>query len=89
MYSILKALCLATYLLAIASFANAVPAVAVLPLQLFAATLLAAHALEAVIFMRYVRLYRGSLLASLLLTLLFGLLHWKPLADAKAGKLAN
>ena len=89
MYLILKTLCLATYVLAIASFANTVPAVAVVPLQLFAAAMLTAHALEAVVFLRYVRLYRGSLAASLLLTLLFGLLHWKPLADAQAANAAG
>ena len=31
-----------------------------------------------------VRLYRGPLAVSILLTLLFGLLHWKPLSDARA-----
>jgi hypothetical protein len=31
-----------------------------------------------------VRLYRGPLAISVALTLLFGLLHWKPLADEKA-----
>ena len=89
MFTFLKAVCLASYLLAIASFAAAMPPALVLPLQLFAGAMLAAHALEAIIFMRYVRLYRGSLAKSLLLTLLFGLLHWKPLADAKAGKAAG
>jgi hypothetical protein len=33
---------------------------------------------------RHVRLYKGSLAVSIILTLLFGLLHWKPLADARA-----
>ena len=32
---------------------------------------------------RHVRRYRGPLALSVLLTLLFGLLHWKPLADAR------
>ena len=33
---------------------------------------------------KHVRLYRGPLAASVVLTLLFGLLHWKPLADQAA-----
>jgi hypothetical protein len=33
---------------------------------------------------RHVRLYKGPVAVSILLTLLFGLLHWKPLADARA-----
>jgi hypothetical protein len=31
-----------------------------------------------------VRLYKGPLAVSIILTLLFGFLHWKPLADARA-----
>jgi hypothetical protein len=87
MYSALKISCLAIYLLAIAGFTFAMPAALAFPIQLAAGAMLLAHALEAVIFMRHVRLYKGSLAASLLLTLLFGLLHWKPLADAS--KAAN
>ena len=33
---------------------------------------------------KHVRLYRGPLAASVVLTLLFGLLHWKPMADQAA-----
>ena len=42
------------------------------------------HTLELVFLFRHVRLYRGPLAISVILTLLFGLLHWKPLVDAKA-----
>ena len=87
MYSALKISCLAIYLLVIASLVFATPVSLAFPIQLVAGAMLLAHALEAVIFMRHVRLYKGSLTASLLLTLLFGLLHWKPLADAN--KAAN
>jgi hypothetical protein len=41
---------------------------------------LAAHAAEAVVWFRHLRKYRGPLAVSLLLTLLFGLFHWVPLA---------
>ncbi len=51
-------------------------------LQYAAVVLLSVHGLEAVLMFRHVRLYRGSLGTSIVLTLLFGLLHWKPLADA-------
>jgi hypothetical protein len=44
------------------------------------------HALELVFVFEHVRRYRGPLATSVLLTLVFGLLHWKPLADeAKRG----
>ena len=45
-----------------------------------AAVMLLAHAIEAVLAFKYVRRYRGSLAVSVLLTLLFGLLHILPLA---------
>ena len=32
---------------------------------------------------KHVRKYRGPLAVSVLLTLLFGLLHWKPLAQRR------
>ena len=44
--------------------------------------LLAIHLAELFWMFKHVRLYKGPLAVSVLLTLLFGLLHWKPLADA-------
>ncbi len=44
--------------------------------------LLAIHMAELLFVFKHVRLYPGPLPVSVLLTLLFGLLHWKPLADA-------
>lgn len=40
--------------------------------------LLATHALEVAICLRWIRLYPGSLMVSVGLTLLFGFLHWLP-----------
>jgi hypothetical protein len=40
--------------------------------------------MELLFMFRHVRLYKGPLAVSVVLTLLFGLLHWKPLADAQA-----
>ena len=52
--------------------------------------LLAIHVAELVFVFKHVRLYTGPLAVSVLLTLLFGLLHWKPLADAaRAGAAAQ
>gem|GEM_PF-561019 len=49
-----------------------------------ALVLLLIHALEVLFAFKHVRLYKGPLAVSVLLTLLFGLLHWKPLAQASA-----
>ncbi|WP_448680677.1 hypothetical protein [Pseudomonas nicosulfuronedens] len=81
----LKAGCLAIYALALAGLFTALPFGLQTPLLYAAVILLASHALEALLMLRTVRRYPGSLAASLLLTLLFGFLHWWPLrrhADA-------
>jgi hypothetical protein len=46
--------------------------------------LLGIHALAVLFAFKHVRLYKGPLAVSVVLTLLFGLLHWKPLAQASA-----
>ena len=74
----------ATYVLAGASLLLTLPFDAVTKLRRISLILLVVHALEVVFVYRHVRLYRGPLAISILLTLLFGLLHWKPLADARA-----
>lgn len=82
MNSVLKVVLLAIYASAILSFFIPLPFDASRWIRIVAAVALVAHALEAVVAFRHVRLYPGSLGMSLLLTLLFGFLHWKPLADA-------
>ncbi len=84
MFTILKLACLAAYALALASLAGLLPGGAFAHVRTIAAILLALHTLELIFLFRHVRLYRGPLAVSVLLTLLFGLLHWKPLVDAKA-----
>ncbi|MES2362033.1 MAG: hypothetical protein V4646_09530 [Pseudomonadota bacterium] len=87
MFLFLKVVCLAIYALAIAGLAG--PA-GLLPdgfahtIRNIAAVMLIVHALELLLMFKHVRLYRGLLATSVLLTLLFGLLHWKPLADQHA-----
>lgn len=46
-----------------------------------ASFLLIVHAVELLVFLKHVRLYEGPLWVSIALTLLFGLLHWKPLVQ--------
>lgn len=50
--------------------------------RIVAMLLMAAHLLEVVVCFKKVALHKGPLLDSVLLTLLFGFLHWKPMADA-------
>ncbi len=78
----LKTLLLATYALAIASLLLPLPFDAGPMLRRVSLILLAVHLLELVFVFRHVRLYKGPLGISIVLTLLYGLLHWKPLADA-------
>lgn len=53
-------------------------------MQIIAAVVLFLHVLEVIFKFKYVRLYRGPLVVSIILTLLFGAEHWKPLADQQA-----
>jgi uncharacterized protein YhhL (DUF1145 family) len=79
-----RALCLLVYTMAIAKLAGLLPAGTFDRAPLVAGVLLLLHAAELVVVFKHVRLYRGPLAVSVLLTLLFGLLHWKPLADRQA-----
>lgn len=83
MFLLLKIACLAVYALALAGFAGFLDPGPAARVQMVAAALLTLHALEIVFMFRHVRKYRGALLVSMWLTLLFGLLHWKPLADRR------
>lgn len=84
-YTLNKAVLLAFYAAVLASFVMPLPVSpeVVYWARIVAAVLLAAHALEVVVFYRKVALYKGSVAVSIVLTLLFGFLHWKPLADAR------
>jgi hypothetical protein len=70
---------LAIYVLALAAFAGVWTSHWSPTVQTTALLLLAVHTIELVLMFRLVRLYRGPLIISILLTLLFGLLHWQPL----------
>jgi uncharacterized protein YhhL (DUF1145 family) len=79
---LLKCACLALYALALARLGGWLPDPAFARLPLIAAVVVMAHVAELALMFRHVRRYRGPLVTSVGLTLLFGLLHWKPLADA-------
>jgi hypothetical protein len=80
----LRAQCLLVYVLALAVMSGLLPDGAFSRAPLIAGVLLAIHALETVVMFKHVRLYLGPLALSVVLKLLFGLLHWKPLADQQA-----
>lgn len=86
MMTFLKAGCIAIYLLAVTSLFIPLPWGTGPVMQFVSVALIAVHALEAVFVFKVIKTYKGSLLTSLALSLLFGLLHWMPLA--KAGKQA-
>ncbi len=56
-------------------------------MQVIAVAFLTAHVVELAFAFRHVRRYQGPLPASVLLTLLFGLLHWWPLKRAAHSEL--
>ena len=74
---LLKAVLVGVYALALVSLAGWLPADTFARTRWVAAALLAIHAIE-------LPLFPGPLAVSVVLTLLFGLLHWKPLADRHA-----
>jgi hypothetical protein len=81
-----KAVALVFYALVAASYVVTLP---VAPEHLHWArvgvlVLLGAHALEVLAFRKQIALYKGPFAVSAGLTLLFGFLHWKPLADRAA-----
>ncbi len=80
----IKILLLALYASALAGLAGLLPSSLANPIEMIAVALLLIHALECLLMFKHVRRYPGSLAVSVLLTLLFGLLHWKPLAAQHA-----
>lgn len=80
MNTLLKAGCLAIYLLALVGAFVALPWGAESALQNITAILVGLHALELAIAYQSVRRHPGPLIDSVALTLLFGILHWLPLA---------
>ncbi len=86
MMTFFKANCIAIYLLAILSLFITFPWGTGPLLQFVSVALIAVHALEALFVFKHIKTYPGPLLVSVALALLFGLLHWMPLAKAKNAK---
>ncbi len=82
--TLLKAGCILIYAVALAGAAGLVPGAIAVTMARIAGVMLVIHVLELVFMLKYVRLYRGPLAVSVVLTLLFGILHWKPMKDAQA-----
>jgi uncharacterized protein YhhL (DUF1145 family) len=84
-YTLTKLGALLLYAATLASYfvALPLPAEVVHWMRIVVGVLFVAHALEVAAFRRQIALYKGPMLASVALTLLFGFLHWKPLADAQ------
>jgi uncharacterized protein YhhL (DUF1145 family) len=75
----LRMLCLLAYLMAAGGPLLGLSPEVTLAMQIVAVILLLAHLLELPFVMPHVQRYQGPLAFSVLLTLLFGLLHWLPL----------
>jgi hypothetical protein len=80
---LLKLGCIATYVAALAGAAGLLPAGIAPVAQVVGVGMLLLHLLELPFAFRHVQRYPGPLAVSVLLTLLFGVLHWKPLAAAR------
>ena len=85
MLKLLKAGCLVIYGLAIAGVAGLLPPAWSDIVQKLALLLLVVHLLELFFVFKHVRRYQGPLAVSVLFTILFGLLHWMPLAKQTKG----
>lgn len=79
-----KVLLLAVYGIALGSFLTTLPLSpnVIYWVRIAAMVLVTVHLLEVVVCFKKVALHKGPLFDSMLLTLLFGFLHWKPMADA-------
>jgi hypothetical protein len=90
MYTYFKANLIALYVLALVSLGVTLPWGSGPYLQRIALVVLVIHLLETVVAFKYVKAYKGPVLHSVGLSLLYGLLHWMPLARAsKASKSAT
>jgi hypothetical protein len=72
--------CLVAYALDVAAFAGLIHGPVAAAAAIVTITLLGLHALELLYAFRFLHRYRGSMGVSVALALLFGVLHWAPLA---------
>lgn len=81
--AILKTACLLIYGLALASLSGRHVSDLTNAAQMVAAAFIGIHVLELLFVFKALRRLPASLSANILLTLLFGVVHWKPLMDAQ------
>jgi uncharacterized protein YhhL (DUF1145 family) len=85
MMNVLKLGCLVIYGLALIGLAGVLPPALASAMQMLTILMLAVHALELLFAFRFLHLHRGGMAASVAFALLFGVLHWGPLARASRG----
>ena len=85
-YTLSKLGCMAIYVLALTSLAGWPGGSMASLVQIMAVLLLATHLLEALLLHKQLRKFPGSFTSNVGKTVLFGLLHWKPLLAAQARK---
>ena len=76
--------CLAVYALGIAAFAHLIHGSLAPIAAIITIALLGVHALELLYAFRFLHRYKGSMAASIVLAMLFGVLHWAALARQPA-----
>ncbi len=77
---VMKIACLAAYALGLAGVFGLVHGPLASAGEILSIALLGIHALELLFAFRFLGRYRGGMAASVVLALLFGVLHWAPLA---------
>ena len=77
---VMKIACLVVYALGVAGVVGLVHGPLASGGEILSIVLLGVHALELLFAFRFLHRHKGSMGASVLLALLFGVLHWAPLA---------
>ena len=77
---VMRIACVAAYALGIAAFAGLIHGPLAGAAAIVTLALIGLHALELLFAFKFLHRYKGSMGASVLLALLFGVLHWAPLA---------
>ena len=76
---VMKIACLAAYALGIAALVGLIHGPLASVAAMVTVALLGVHALELLYAFKFLHRYRGSMGVSVLLAMLFGVLHWAPL----------
>ena len=81
---VMRIACLVAYALGIAAFTGLIHGPFAAAAAIATIALVGLHAFELLYAYRFLHRYKGSMGTSVALALLFGVLHWAPLARAKA-----